>query len=151
MSGPPPPRPAAMPPQQFTEEFASDRYFQKLSQKQQNGSDAQLLSSQLPSTLPGSSLSPFMLPLRDSQPHEIDDTQAQPTEQKQKKSRFGGFSRLLHHSSKTQQAQPADPPTRPVISAPIPITESFERLSVGEYVKPRRFVLGSTTFWFFRH
>jgi len=127
-------------------EFASDQYFQKLTQerqqqlhRQQQETDAQGLVASPAAPLPLPSQSKFILPLRDSKTAEVDEAQAQPTEQKQKKSRFGGFSRLLH-SSKSQQPQPADPPARPVISAPIPLTESFERLSVGEYVKSKRFV-----------
>ena len=139
-----------------TTEFASDQYFQKLSeqrqhelrQQQQQEAQAQGLSgpSVAPLPLPPASQSKFILPLRDSRAAEFDDAQAQPTEQKQKKSRLGGFGRFLH-SSKSQQPQPVEPPARPVISAPIPLTESFERLSVGEYVKPRRFVLPVVRFW----
>jgi hypothetical protein len=150
-------------------EFASTRYFEKLTQEreQQTRQATQQLQQQQqqqqqpqplthlgypvagpsfvpppppPAPLPiASQDSQFILPIRATRPPEAaDEILAQPVEQKQKKSRFGGFSKLLSKSHAVQQpvqhAQPAVPN----------VTDSYEqlqRLSLSDSLRPRRYAV----------
>ncbi len=110
-------------------EFASERYFTKLSQQnqQQNREGSAVEGPAVSVPLPPAQPSLFILPLRDSKPVEPDESPTQSSEPKQKRIRFG-LSRILHSKS----SQPA------VIAAPGPLDTT--RTSLAESFKPRRFV-----------
>ena len=105
-------------------EFASDRYFEKLQQSQQQQREAN--TAEGPSVPVPPLQSRFILPLRQTKSSEPEEAIIPPSEPKHKKNRFG-LSRLLH--SKPQQSAAALEPQAP------------RRLSVGEAAKPGRLVL----------